>query len=144
MTRTLFHAFAAVLSSGIAASLSFAEPPRPPPSQAELRREALLTGFGTCADVRQVRSLPGKAGVFGTDAAYDRILVHIADYRSCLVAALTDEFPAQGVRLSPGIQAETTSDVAYAILVDAGILKWGECAPPGVSNSASGARAFYS
>jgi len=138
------YAFALALSTGFAPSLSSAKPPLPPPSQAELRQEALLAGFGACSDIRQVRSLPGKAGVLGTDFAYDRIFVHIAEYRSCLVAALTDDSPVENVPISVAVRAETVSELAYAILLDAGILEWGECAPPEVSNSESGAVAFYS
>ena len=147
MIRLSLHAFALALSVGFAPSLCCAEPPPPPPpppSQTELRQEALLAGFGACTVIGQMRSIPGKAGGLGTDFAYDRIFVHIAAYRSCLVAALTDDSPVQGVRISPAVLAETISEVAYAILVDAGILKWGECAPPEVSNSESGAVAFYS
>lgn len=144
MVRLLSHAFTLTLLVGIAPSLCCAEPPPLPPSQSELRREALIAGFGACTDIRQVRSLPSKAGALGTDSAYNRIFVHIAEYRYCLVSALTDDSPVRGVRLSPGVQAETTSDVAYAILVDAGILEWGVCAPPEVSNASSGAGAFYS
>lgn len=142
MIRPCWHAVALVLTVACVSD-SFGSPPKPPASQEELRLHALAAGAGGCEDIRKVRSLPSKAGMLGSDPAYNRIVVHAAEYRRCLIVALSDSSPADNVHIGRGLHAETVADVAYAILVDAGVLAWGVCVPAEILESPVGSSAFY-
>lgn len=127
----------------VALSSERSGPPEAPPSQEQIREELVVSGPGSCDDVGRIRTFPGKGGMLGGDPAYDRIMVHISFYESCLRSALTDERSIQDVRLAPSILAMTVSDVAFALLVDAGRLEWGLCTPVEIAGSEAGAIDFY-
>ena len=118
-------------------------PPPTPPSQDELYAKAMTLGSGDCSDLKRIELYPFKRGVLGEDPYYDRIFVHIEAYRGCLISAITDRTPVQGISFGPNIVPGTIGDLAYALLVDSGQAEWGICAPNEVTQSAIGAASFY-
>lgn len=84
-------------------------------------------------------------GEFGFDPYYDRILVHINAYAQCLLEATSDTTPTRVEASYPGVSIETIGDLAFALLVDAGKIEWGECTPGDVvkQEQRDGALAFY-
>ena len=112
---------------------------RPAPPLPNFRDAALALGAGDCTDLLKVKAAPHKQGVLGADPYWDRIVVHAEHYRPCLAEAVTDHTPVQGILFGPGNPAHTVGDVAYALLVDSGFVKWGICVPPEVNSSSRGA-----
>lgn len=110
------------------------EPPPPPtlPSEAELRAAALAMGAGDCGDLRRIKHLVPKAGQLGYDRYYDRIYVHPAHYRACLVASVSDETPIPPVHSGPGLWISTVGDMAYHMLGDMGAVPPNDCLPKAV------------
>ena len=119
-------------------------PPPQPSNQDELHASALARGAGDCSDLGRIKAYPTQAGLLGEDPFYDRILVHIEKYRSCLILAISDQTPVHGISFGPGIIPGTVGDLAYALLVDGGQVQWGICVPDQVAHSTSGAATFYS
>ena len=112
---------------------------RRPPPLPNFRNAALALGAGDCTDLLKIKAVPRKKGGLGADPYWDRIVVHAEHYRPCLAEAVTDRTPVHGILFGPGNPAHTVGDVAHALLVDSGSIKWGICVPPEVKSSSRGA-----
>jgi hypothetical protein len=129
-------------AAGAKAHSSFPSKPPPPPfypSQTQFREAALRMGVGGCDDLLKIRAAPQKAGQFGADPYWDRIAAHPQQYRACLVEGIRDRRLVHGISFGPGLPASTVGDVAHALLVEAGFIRWGVCLPSAVSGSSLGA-----
>lgn len=82
---------------------------------------------------------------FGFDPYYDRIMIHIDAYEPCLLQATASTSATPVEPSYPGVSIETIGDLAFALLVDGGKVRWNECTPRDVIEQGrmAGSTAFH-
>jgi len=81
----------------------------------------------------------------GFDPYYDRIMVHIDSYESCLFEATASTAETRVVASYPGVQIKTVGDIAFVLLGDGKKVSWNECTPAEIVEQEKqiGSFAFY-
>jgi hypothetical protein len=85
-------------------------------------------GPGDCGDLERMQGLP-IMGQHGFDPYYDRIMVHIAAYKQCLLEKTGSTEPTHITPSYPGVRIRNKGDLAHILLLDGRAIAWGDCVP---------------
>lgn len=85
-------------------------------------------GPGDCSDLDRMQGLP-IMGQHGFDPYYDRIMVHIAAYKQCLLEMTGSTESTHIAPSYPGVRIRNKGDLAHILLLDGRAIAWNDCVP---------------